>query len=130
MIRCTLFGTLILQGMLCQAQAAPCQPYDAPAATLRGTVVIKTFYGPLGYGETPKIDRRETQGLLQLDAPVCVFMEPNRGAPQDHSMVTLVPPGKVNLSHYRGKKVAAGASLFQAFSGHHHTDVLLTSSPP
>ncbi|GAB2844447.1 hypothetical protein GCM10027277_10320 [Pseudoduganella ginsengisoli] len=127
MTRFTVSCALLLAGLAFQAQAAPCLRVDDHPVTLHGMVVIQTFYGPPGYGETPKTDRRETQGLLKLDAPVCIGVSDADGVVTEtqQSMVTMVPPAKVSLKHYRGKKVTASGSLFQAVTGHHHTDVLI-----
>lgn len=122
-----MLGALFSLSAWCDTQAATCLRLDDPTVTLRGTVIVKTFFGPPNYGENPETDSRETQALLKLDQPACVAMGQDDGTVQQErqSLVTLVPGSKIKLSPYRGKQVTVRGSLFQAFTGHHHTDVLI-----
>lgn len=123
--RLLLLGALL--GAVPLAQAAACLRLDDPTVTLRGTVIVKTFFGPPNYGENPDTDSRETQALLKLDQPACVAMSQDDGTSdrQQQSLVTLVRGDKISFQPYRGKKVTVQGNLFQAFTAHHHTDVLI-----
>lgn len=105
----------------------PCAAYDVDGVVLSGTVVLRTFFGPPNYGESPETDARETQALLQLDRPLCTVESAARAEPAERNqrLVTLVPIGALALKPYAGKHVAVRGSLFHADNGHHRTPVLI-----
>jgi len=41
--------------------------------SINGKIILKQFYGPPGYGETPKIDSKEYFYVLILDKPIKVI---------------------------------------------------------
>jgi hypothetical protein len=109
------------------AMAADVYEYAVPVS-LSGNLKLKTFYGPPGYGETPKVDTKENQFVLTLDRPIHVV--PKRGEkdslddPEDGvTEITLVSDTslKANQDHH----VMASGTLFHAQTGHHHTQVLM-----
>lgn len=89
--------------------------------------MLRTFFGPPGYGENPKTDSRETQGVLLLERSICIDQNTDDFDPAEtnQSEVTLVPINSVNLSSYVGKSVRVSGTLFHANTGHHHTAVLM-----
>lgn len=120
---------LITAAIACswQASADSCLHYGEPDATVRGKVHLRTFYGPPGYGETPRIDRRETQAFLFLSSPICVEASGAADEPEEHAQaeITLVPLHGENLKAYQARSISATGRLFHAISGHHHTPVLI-----
>lgn len=48
-----------------------------PGVRLEGTLVRRWFYGPPGFGETPKLDAREEVFVLQLAHPIKLVAPPN-----------------------------------------------------
>jgi len=110
-----------------QASAGTCMHYGEPDVTVTGKVHLHTFYGPPGYGETPRIDRRETQALLTLSSPLCVEAGGADDEPEEHGQarITLVPLHGENLKAYQAKSISVSGHLFHAISGHHHTPVLI-----
>ena len=56
---------------------------------LEGRLVRRWFYGPSGFGETPKQDAREEVFVLNLTHPITVFAPPNPG--RDETCEDLLP---------------------------------------
>lgn len=106
-------------------RVSACEKYGLPDTTLVGTVTLETFYGPPGYGESPKTDSKERQVILHLAKPLCTLSSDDEPAEQDQAKVTLVPLDNLSLQDFVGKVVAVRGSLFHAMTGHHHTDVLI-----
>ena len=103
--------------------------YEPEKVTLTGRVVYRTFYGPPNYGESPKIDRRETQDILLLDSAVDVVATGNDPTDQTErgvKSITLVLDHSTR--HLIGKRVIVEGTLFHAHTGHHHTHVLMSVS--
>jgi len=105
--------------------ASACEKYGLPGTTLVGTVTVETFYGPPGYGESPETDSKEPQLILHLAKPLCTLASDEDPAEQDQVKVTMVPMGNLSLRAFVNKTVAVRGSLFHAFTGHHHTAVLI-----
>jgi Domain of unknown function (DUF4431) len=108
---------------LCMADN--CLSYNQQSTTLRGIVTQQTFFGPPNFGETPEIDKRETQSVLMLAEPICVTASDDEDAEQNQLQVTLVPRIKISLKALDGKQVKVTGKLFHAHTGHHHTPLLL-----
>jgi|SRR5215831_3746945 len=103
--------------------------YQPEKATVTGRIVYRTFFGPPGYGENPKTDSRETQDILLLDSPVDVIRTTHDdwdGTERRINRITLVLDH--SISHFIGKKVVVAGTLFHAYSGHHHTKILMVVS--
>lgn len=116
---------LVLLSIPSAALAEACLRYGTPAVTLSGIVTQQTFFGPPNFGETPEIDRRETQAVLMLAAPICVEANSEEDAERNQLQVTLVPRIKISLNAFDGKHVTVTGKLFHAHTGHHHTPLLL-----
>ena len=124
---------IILLALLVTTTASVAQSrqlqYETKNVVLTGRIVYRTFYGPPNYGETPKIDSRETQAILLLDSPIDVIGTPNDEIDETErgvKAITLV--SERSLRSFVGKRVTAQGSLFHAHTGHHHTKVLMSVS--
>jgi len=105
--------------------------YEPSVVELGGTVVLEEHFGPPGFGEDPKTDLVELIAVLVLDEPISVEGDPqgdglNQTSYSDVRRLQLVraytdPP----FSPYAGKHVAVSGTLYEGFTGHHHTDVLI-----
>ncbi|HKC53262.1 MAG TPA: DUF4431 domain-containing protein [Burkholderiales bacterium] len=106
-----------------------CLNYGPQVVTLEGRVVLRTFFGPPGYGESPKTDSREKQAILVLRRPICTIANPRdyEDAETDQKEITLVPGTGMALSGYSGKRVSVGGTLFHSHTGHHHTAILISA---
>ena len=118
-----LLAMLLCMGMPVQAQ---CLSYGS-TVHLVGTVLKRSFFGPPGYGENPKTDRRETQAILVLDHAVCVTAGEAAGDEAESAQreLTLVPGEGVSLGPLSARRVAVRGELFHAFTAHHHTKLLI-----
>ena len=105
--------------------------YEPAVVELKGKLITKWYYGPPNYGEAPKTDSRELLPILLLSKPVNVRgnPDPNAGPPESVTVenirrmeLVLTIPHKNMI----GKNVIVEGTLFHGFSGHHHTDVLMT----
>lgn len=109
--------------------------YEPVPVVLRGRIGFETFYGPPGYGEDPARDFMEIVPVLVLDRRISTRGKKddaiNGGSFSCVEKVQIVHTG--GLSPHLGKSVSIGGVLFQAHTGHHHTDVLInadTIEPP
>jgi len=107
----------------------PCLKYEPDGVTLTGRVVMKTFYGPPNYGETPAEDTREIQAQLELDQPICTQSgpEPDLDLPESNQRtITLVPLADgLKVSAFAGRHISVEGTLFHAITAHHRTPLLL-----
>lgn len=112
----------------------PCLSYEPATVTLKGTVSRKTFSGPPNYESVEAGDQPETYWVLRLTKPLCVKGKGDDGQDPDDQPESGVADIQLNLNEdqyakYRnlvGKEVTVTGSLSHAFTGHHHTAVLLT----
>ena len=90
--------------------------------------MLRTYYGPPGWGEHPDTDSREHQVLLRLASPICVEALPENydDAESNVRRITLVANAEVSLRPFAGKNVEVVGTLFHAGTMHHHTLVLMT----
>jgi Domain of unknown function (DUF4431) len=104
--------------------------YWTEKVTLRGKLVFRTFYGPPGYGENPKTDSKETQSIVLLDRPFDVIgdkQDPFDATERGIRRVTLVFSNPIPhpARYYLKRRVKVEGTLFHAFTGHHHTKILV-----
>ena len=52
--------------------------YQPTIVTLKGTLSVKTFYGPPNYGENPDTDAKEDLPILIFKKPKCGFGSEDR----------------------------------------------------
>jgi uncharacterized protein DUF4431 len=103
--------------------------YQPTVVKLKGTLSVKTYYGPPNYGENPDTDAKEELPILILKKPINVRGNPDpkdgfdRKSVEDLREIQLV----LTMPHkeFIGKTVLVKGTLFHAFTGHHHTDVLM-----
>lgn len=107
--------------------------YEPAVVSLKGVLLIKSAYGPPGYGENPLTDEKIKYLVLKLDTPINVKgdRDPNSvnlGTYTNISEIQLVlfddqmhksANSKIN------KKVVIKGTLFEKHTGHHYTDVLM-----
>lgn len=105
--------------------------------TLTGKITTRLEYGAPGFGEDPKTDEKENIFLLVLDKPVDVHVDKTRPSDTDTDdfdgvkEMQVVFSGKKSLvrkvlsKKITGKRVKMTGTLFQAHTGHHHTNVLI-----
>lgn len=102
--------------------------------TLSGILTVEEFYGPPGYGETPKIDSIARPYILVLDAPVNVIGDLSLAIGADHvGTISTVLVRKTHLAGGNfyddakslvGKHITVTGKFFPAHTGHHHTAML------
>jgi hypothetical protein len=103
--------------------------YQPTVVKLKGTLSVKTYYGPPNYGENPDTDAKEELPILILNKPVNVRGNPDPKAGFDKQSVEDLREMQLVLTmphkEFIGKTVLVKGTLFHAFTGHHHTDVLM-----
>lgn len=103
--------------------------YEPTVVELKGKLITKTFYGPPNYGENPDTDSKEEFAILVLSKPVNVRGNADPDAGYERTTVKHLREMQLVLTmphkELIGKKVIVKGTLFHAFTGHHHTDVLM-----
>lgn len=105
--------------------------FEPNVSIIEGTLITRLHYGPPGYGEDPDNDEHEYPFILQLDDPIKVNTEDTdmiNSSISDVLEVQLVLRGSpyVDMAkQYKNKRIKVQGSLFSAFTGHHHTKVLM-----
>lgn len=103
--------------------------YQPTVVELKGTLSIKTYYGPPNYGENPDTDAKETLPVLILEKPLNVRGNPDPKAGFDRKSAEDVREIQLVLTmphkEFIGKALLVRGTLFHAFTGHHHTEVLM-----
>jgi hypothetical protein len=97
---------------------------------LSGSLVRRTFPGPPNYQSIAAGDLPEIYWLVRLDKPICV--DPDADDPLNASAAGVTAVQLVlTLEQYHvygdliGHHLSVEGQLFSAFTGHHHTPVLL-----
>jgi hypothetical protein len=125
----TFFVFVVTGGLAETVQQKEWLSYQPVAVELKGTLTIKTYYGPPNYGENPDTDAKEILPVLILEAPVNVRGNADPNAGFDRKSVNDVREIQLVLTtphrEFIGKTVLVKGTLFHAFTGHHHTDVLM-----
>jgi hypothetical protein len=104
--------------------------YEPSVVSLKGKLVVKRYYGPPNFGENPKTDEKEDMPVLLLSEPVNVRGKNESGpaAIDDESVKNVREMALVlRMPHKNliGRTVIIKGTLFHAFTGHHHTAVLM-----
>ena len=103
--------------------------FEPEVSTLTGTVKSEVFFGPPGYGENPKTDKKETAYILQLSKPINVIAtDPEddlNSTTKNVTKIQLVSERNFKLSNFNNKTVKVSGTFFSAISGHHHTKILI-----
>ena len=104
---------------------------------MTGKVVLRTFFGPPGYGENPKTDSKESQYIMVLDTTIDVIgMSQDEYFPYDRQTERRVKEITLVIDDFKTtpertflrKHVAVEGTLVHAYTGHHHTKVLMDVS--
>ena len=112
-----------------QASKSPCLRYEPDTARVSGVLTRHMYYGAPGFGGNPKHDAKEVGFYLDLTEPICVApgADDTDVAKAGIRRVQLVldSAGYAHLRPLMGKRVTLQGTLFAAYTGHHHTPVLL-----
>lgn len=123
--------SLLIIGSLLVVQfvyAADTYKFEPTVVNLTGKLVKKKFYGPPGYGEDPKTDRKELASILLLSHPIKVVAEKSdqfNETRDNIKEIQLINVKRIVLSPFFQKNVKVTGKLSAAITGHHHTDVLI-----
>ena len=104
--------------------------YEPAVVELRGKLTTKWFYGPPNFGENPKTDAKEEFFILILSKAINV--RGNTDIESDFNRISVEHVREMELvlsvphKNLIGKNVIVKGTLFHAFTGHHHTDVLMS----
>lgn len=111
----------------------PTYTYDTDGVKLEGTLVVRTFYGPPGFGETPAKDARDKVFVLKLTRPISVQPQPGANAKNTSDLGTHTNIREVQLfveptqsdeaRTLVGKTVVAVGRLHEAAAPGEHTTV-------
>jgi hypothetical protein len=125
----TFFAFVVTGGFAQTSQEKEWVSYQPTVVELTGTLSVKTYYGPPNYGENPDTDAKEALPILILSKPINVRGNPDPKAAFDRKSVEDVQEIQLVLTaphkEFIGKTVLVKGALFHAFTGHHHTDVLM-----
>jgi hypothetical protein len=115
---------------LAQQQPMPCLRYEPDTVAVEGKLVRRTYPGPPNYESVQQGDRPETGYYLELVAPTCVGRGADSLLDPAHASITAIQlvldsAGYARLRPRLGTVVRLEGTLFGAYSGHHHTEVLL-----
>ena len=105
-----------------------CAPMDTALVALTGTVDREEHLGPPGYGETPRLDERDTVLVIVLPRAIAVCVEGSDRTADSESLSVrrLQVTGRFGqLRGHVGDEVTVFGRLFRADLGWHFTDVLI-----
>jgi len=108
--------------------------FEPEKSIITGTLAMRQFFGPPGYGETPEMDMIENVWILDLDRSINVHWTRKhiehgdfKASKFNISSIQLhTTAHNVDLSPYKGKRVSLKGELWEAHTGHHFTPALLT----
>lgn len=97
---------------------------------LKGNLITRLYYGAPNYGENPESDDKEYPFILQLDEPIEVHVS------SENDKLTIIETSEIQLvsmsdehfkflKSHKNERIEVSGELFEAFTGHHHTNVLL-----
>ena len=100
-------------------------------ATLTGTLIVKNFYGPPNYGETPKQDKIERHYVLKLDKKIDVIsLGDTEGFDIDSEygveiiQITFTTKESI-IKSFKNKKIQMTGILFPSINAQQHTPVMI-----
>jgi hypothetical protein len=107
-----------------------CARFAPDELTIRGTLERHVFPGPTEYEDLTKGDEPEVGFYLALAEPLCVTgndEDEGLGVEDDVRLIQLVLDQEDydKLRPYLSETVTLKGTLFSAFTGHHHSQVLL-----
>jgi hypothetical protein len=95
---------------------------------ISGALYDEKFYGPPGYGDTPKIDEKRGAFVVRLDIPLRVYRIDSETAPasiilvKEINLVGDLPPESLSL---RGRHVVAHGELDDGWSPFHTRRIIM-----
>ena len=103
-----------------------CQDYvitsDHKNIKINGNIILKQFYGPPNYGETPEIDMTESYYVLKLNELISFSNEINMITVEEIQLILDINNiGNINSNY---DYLVVGKAFF-AETGHHHTPVII-----
>jgi hypothetical protein len=107
-----------------------CVGYEPDTVEVTGTLERRVFPGPPNYESVARGDAREVGYYLRLDAPLCVSRNldatnvPTAGVRR--IQLVLDRAGYERLGPRVGRYLTLTGTLFHAFTGQHHAELLLT----
>lgn len=120
----SLCALILLQGLAFGQEKV--YHYYPAKVELSGTLIKKMFYGPPGYGEDPKHDRKEHVFILRLAKPIRVVADsPDYTSHESAREIQVNNSKRLKLEPMLKKKVRIRGTLSSAAIGHDHTDVLI-----
>jgi hypothetical protein len=102
--------------------------YEPHKVQLTGKLSLKMFYGPPGYGETPKQDTKEHVFVITLRKAITVIADSADSVNETTSNVKNIQifnPDNIPLYSLRGNVVTVSGVLHTSLDGHEHTAVIL-----
>ena len=105
--------------------------FQPSVSVIEGTLITRLHYGPPNFGEDPENDEHQYPFIILLDKPINVLTEDSdevNSDTYDVSEVQLALRGEPYVEmakQYKDKQIKVQGTLFSAFTGHHHTKVLM-----
>jgi hypothetical protein len=91
---------------------------------LQGKILLKEYFGPPNYGEDPFSDSIEKYFFIILDIPIIINLNGvEKSVTEIQLLYDINEHHIVNESSYKIK-----GKLFKAYTGHHHSDILILVS--
>jgi hypothetical protein len=99
-------------------------PYDQNYVDIfiYGSLLLKQFYGPPNYGETPEIDTIESYYVLQLYEPITFSKGLKKETVEEIQLIFNDSIRKESIINWG--YIIEGKAFF-AETGHHHTPVII-----
>jgi hypothetical protein len=95
---------------------------------ISGLVYGQKYFGPPGYGETPKVDEKHTALILKLDDPLRVYRAASEAEKAGILVVKEIQlAGKIPDGDLIGQHVVATGELYGWFSGYHKRPILIAA---
>lgn len=106
--------------------------YEMPNTAVVGVVKKKLVYGPPGYGEDPKHDKKVEIYLLETEDLNHFAKDPTDLTTQDESNIKefqiIQEKDGINTERFLNKKVTVMGSFSHSISGGQHTNVILNTT--
>lgn len=105
--------------------------FEPNVSIIEGTLITRLHYGPPNFGEDPDNDEEEYPFILLLDDPINVIAKETdtfNSSISNISEIQLVLKGNPDVDmakQYKNRHIKVQGTLFSAFTGHHHTKVLM-----
>lgn len=93
-----------------------------------GTLELKNYLGPPGFGEDPEKDKKYQCWVLYLDQPISVYEnDPNEGINRTVENIDLIQLNKqkLNLNAYEGIRLSLRGVFYSPHTGYHQEELLM-----